>query len=135
MTSNKCFIACFVEDVLTPTTENGNFPYQVPNFHKCEICLLSFPRETQFQRHMRDHEQNDKVWIVLDITSVHSYFHILSSEANTRCLFHFFSVAPLIIITWGLQSFVAYLFHVFSCFLWDWTFLWCSLIGLLFPDQ
>ncbi|KAF4792331.1 hypothetical protein TURU_122448 [Turdus rufiventris] len=48
------------DDVLTPNTENGNFPYQVPNFHKCEICLLSFPRETQFQRHMRDHEQNDK---------------------------------------------------------------------------
>ncbi|RMC15683.1 hypothetical protein DUI87_07885 [Hirundo rustica rustica] len=48
------------DDVLTPNTEGGNFPYQVPNFHKCEICLLSFPRETQFQRHMRDHEQNDK---------------------------------------------------------------------------
>uniref|UniRef100_A0A8C4UVL2 Zinc finger protein 236 n=1 Tax=Falco tinnunculus TaxID=100819 RepID=A0A8C4UVL2_FALTI len=48
------------DDVLTPNTENSNFPYQVPNFHKCEICLLSFPKETQFQRHMRDHEQNDK---------------------------------------------------------------------------
>ncbi|KAJ7405953.1 hypothetical protein BTVI_67104 [Pitangus sulphuratus] len=47
-------------DVLTPNIENGNFPYQAPNFHKCEICLLSFPKETQFQRHMRDHEQNDK---------------------------------------------------------------------------
>ncbi|XP_030338107.1 zinc finger protein 236 isoform X11 [Strigops habroptila] len=47
-------------DVLTPNTENSNFSYQVPNFHKCEICLLSFPKETQFQRHMRDHEQNDK---------------------------------------------------------------------------
>ncbi|XP_040552502.1 zinc finger protein 236 isoform X3 [Gallus gallus] len=46
--------------VLTPNIENGNFPYQVPSFHKCEICLLSFPKETQFQRHMRDHEQNDK---------------------------------------------------------------------------
>uniref|UniRef100_A0A8D0F463 Zinc finger protein 236 n=1 Tax=Strix occidentalis caurina TaxID=311401 RepID=A0A8D0F463_STROC len=48
------------DDVLTPNIENSNFPYQVPNFHKCEICLLSFPKETQFQRHMRDHEQNDK---------------------------------------------------------------------------
>ncbi|XP_066848818.1 zinc finger protein 236 isoform X5 [Anser cygnoides] len=48
------------DGVLTPTIENSNFPYQVPNFHKCEICLLSFPKETQFQRHMRDHEQNDK---------------------------------------------------------------------------
>ncbi|XP_061220692.1 zinc finger protein 236 isoform X6 [Neopsephotus bourkii] len=47
-------------DVLTPNTENSNFPYQVSNFHKCEICLLSFQKETQFQRHMRDHEQNDK---------------------------------------------------------------------------
>ncbi|KAM9024256.1 zinc finger protein 236 isoform 12-T12 [Ara ararauna] len=47
-------------DVLTPNTENSNFPYQVSNFRKCEICLLSFPKETQFQRHMRDHEQNDK---------------------------------------------------------------------------
>ncbi|XP_010576241.1 PREDICTED: zinc finger protein 236 isoform X8 [Haliaeetus leucocephalus] len=48
------------DDVLTPNIENSNFPYQVPTFHKCEICLLSFPKETQFQRHMRDHEQNDK---------------------------------------------------------------------------
>uniref|UniRef100_A0A8C6IUT3 Uncharacterized protein n=1 Tax=Melopsittacus undulatus TaxID=13146 RepID=A0A8C6IUT3_MELUD len=47
-------------DVLTPNTENSNFPYQVSNFRKCEICLLSFQKETQFQRHMRDHEQNDK---------------------------------------------------------------------------
>ncbi|XP_031444906.1 zinc finger protein 236 isoform X1 [Phasianus colchicus] len=48
------------DGVLTPNIENGNFPYQVPSFPKCEICLLSFPKETQFQRHMRDHEQNDK---------------------------------------------------------------------------
>ncbi|XP_068003649.1 zinc finger protein 236 isoform X3 [Melanerpes formicivorus] len=47
-------------DVLTPNTENSNFHCQAPHFHKCEICLLSFPKETQFQRHMRDHEQNDK---------------------------------------------------------------------------
>uniref|UniRef100_A0A674INW4 Zinc finger protein 236 n=1 Tax=Terrapene triunguis TaxID=2587831 RepID=A0A674INW4_9SAUR len=33
---------------------------QVPSFHKCEICLLSFSKVTQFQRHMRDHERNDK---------------------------------------------------------------------------
>uniref|UniRef100_A0A8C3PIT3 Zinc finger protein 236 n=1 Tax=Calidris pygmaea TaxID=425635 RepID=A0A8C3PIT3_9CHAR len=49
-----------LDDVLTPNIENSNFAYQVPNFPKCEICLLSFPKETQFQRHMRDHEQNDK---------------------------------------------------------------------------
>ncbi|NXD14527.1 ZN236 protein, partial [Nothocercus nigrocapillus] len=46
--------------VLTLDIENNNFPYQLPNFRKCEICLLSFPKETQFQRHMRDHERNDK---------------------------------------------------------------------------
>ncbi|XP_071593118.1 zinc finger protein 236 isoform X5 [Heliangelus exortis] len=48
------------DDVLTPNREKANFPCQVPNSRKCEICLLSFSRETQFQRHMRDHEQNDK---------------------------------------------------------------------------
>lgn len=67
MTSYKCFNACFADDVLTPNIENGHFPYQVPHFRKCDVCLLSFPKETQFQRHMRDHEQNDKVWILVDI--------------------------------------------------------------------
>ncbi|NWX99557.1 ZN236 protein, partial [Nothoprocta ornata] len=46
--------------ILTLDIENNNFPYQLLNFRKCEICLLSFSKETQFQRHMRDHEQNDK---------------------------------------------------------------------------
>ncbi|XP_012504334.1 PREDICTED: zinc finger protein 236 [Propithecus coquereli] len=46
--------------VLTLNAENTNYAYQAPNFHKCEICLLSFPKESQFQRHMRDHERNDK---------------------------------------------------------------------------
>jgi uncharacterized Zn-finger protein len=41
--------------------ENLDDDCPVPNFHKCEICLLSFPKESQFQRHMRDHELNDKV--------------------------------------------------------------------------
>ncbi|KYO35392.1 zinc finger protein 236 isoform A [Alligator mississippiensis] len=48
------------DGVLTPNTENTNYSYQVRNFHKCEVCLLSFPKETQFQRHMKDHERNDK---------------------------------------------------------------------------
>ncbi|KAL0613262.1 Zinc finger protein 236 [Plecturocebus cupreus] len=48
------------DGVLTLNAENANYAYQVPNFHKCEICLLSFPKESQFQRHMRDHERNDK---------------------------------------------------------------------------
>lgn len=61
MASCECFGAYFVEDVLTPNVKNSSFRYQAPNCRKCEICLLSFPKETQFQRHMRDHEQNDKV--------------------------------------------------------------------------
>ncbi|XP_045313727.1 zinc finger protein 236 isoform X4 [Leopardus geoffroyi] len=48
------------DGVLTLNAENTNYAYQVANFHKCEICLLSFPKESQFQRHMRDHERNDK---------------------------------------------------------------------------
>ncbi|XP_036086048.1 zinc finger protein 236 isoform X4 [Rousettus aegyptiacus] len=48
------------DGVLTLNAESTNYDCQVPNFHKCEICLLSFPKESQFQRHMRDHEQNDK---------------------------------------------------------------------------
>uniref|UniRef100_H0XRU0 Zinc finger protein 236 n=1 Tax=Otolemur garnettii TaxID=30611 RepID=H0XRU0_OTOGA len=48
------------DGVLTLNAENSNYAYPGPNFHKCEICLLSFPKESQFQRHMRDHERNDK---------------------------------------------------------------------------
>ncbi|KAK2499373.1 hypothetical protein MC885_001907 [Smutsia gigantea] len=48
------------DGVLTLNVENTNYAYQVPSFRKCEICLLSFPKESQFQRHMRDHERNDK---------------------------------------------------------------------------
>nr|XP_060467801.1 zinc finger protein 236 [Panthera onca] len=48
------------DGVLTLNAENTNYACQVPNFPKCEICLLSFPKESQFQRHMRDHERNDK---------------------------------------------------------------------------
>ncbi|XP_036740058.2 zinc finger protein 236 isoform X1 [Manis pentadactyla] len=48
------------DGILTLNAENTNYAYQVPSFHKCEICLLSFPKESQFQRHMKDHERNDK---------------------------------------------------------------------------
>ncbi|KAM6169122.1 zinc finger protein 236 isoform 1-T1 [Erethizon dorsatum] len=48
------------DGVLTLDAENADYDCPVPNFHKCEICLLSFPKESQFQRHMRDHERNDK---------------------------------------------------------------------------
>ncbi|XP_053768453.1 zinc finger protein 236 isoform X3 [Desmodus rotundus] len=48
------------DGVLTLNAENTNYACRAPNFHKCEICLLSFPKESQFQRHMRDHERNDK---------------------------------------------------------------------------
>lgn len=59
-----CLYLCnFIDGVLTLNEDNTNYVYQVPNFHKCEICLLSFPKESQFQRHMRDHERNDKVRI------------------------------------------------------------------------
>ncbi|XP_015268323.1 PREDICTED: zinc finger protein 236 [Gekko japonicus] len=48
------------DGVLTLNTENNNYTQQVPNFRKCEICFVTFSKDTQFQRHMRDHEQNDK---------------------------------------------------------------------------
>ncbi|KAJ6664422.1 hypothetical protein lerEdw1_007079, partial [Lerista edwardsae] len=57
--SKKC-CAYFVDGVLTLNTESNNYTQKVSNFRKCEICFLSFSKDTQFQRHMRDHEQNDK---------------------------------------------------------------------------
>lgn len=57
------YLCDFVDGVLTLNAENTNYACRAPNFHKCEICLLSFPKESQFQRHMRDHERNDKVRI------------------------------------------------------------------------
>uniref|UniRef100_UPI000E558F45 zinc finger protein 236-like n=1 Tax=Urocitellus parryii TaxID=9999 RepID=UPI000E558F45 len=48
------------DGILPLNAENIDDDCPTPNFHKCEICLLSFPREAQFQRHMRDHERNDK---------------------------------------------------------------------------
>ncbi|XP_062057802.1 zinc finger protein 236 isoform X3 [Lepus europaeus] len=50
----------FFYGALPLNAENTNYDEPVPNFHKCEICLLSFPKESQFQRHMRAHERNDK---------------------------------------------------------------------------
>ncbi|XP_053570824.1 zinc finger protein 236 isoform X2 [Bombina bombina] len=44
---------------LTSNGENNNYAYHGISY-KCDICLLSFPKETQYQRHMRDHERNDK---------------------------------------------------------------------------
>ncbi|KAM4688132.1 zinc finger protein 236 isoform 4-T4 [Discoglossus pictus] len=46
------------DGVLT-SNENNSFAYH-GSAHKCDICLQSFPKETQYQRHMRDHERNDK---------------------------------------------------------------------------
>ncbi|XP_054984466.1 zinc finger protein 236 isoform X2 [Sorex araneus] len=48
------------DGALTLPAENTSYACRVPNSRKCEICLLSFPKESQFQRHMRDHERNDK---------------------------------------------------------------------------
>ncbi|XP_060039807.1 zinc finger protein 236 isoform X2 [Erinaceus europaeus] len=48
------------DGVLTVNSENTNYACLAPSLHKCDLCLLSFPKESQFQRHMRDHERNDK---------------------------------------------------------------------------
>ncbi|XP_046304553.1 zinc finger protein 236 isoform X5 [Marmota monax] len=53
-------LADVTDGILPLNAENIDDDCPTPNFHKCEICLLSFPREAQFQRHMRDHERNDK---------------------------------------------------------------------------
>ncbi|XP_048662627.1 zinc finger protein 236 isoform X4 [Marmota marmota marmota] len=53
-------LADVTDGILPLNSENIDDDCPTPNFHKCEICLLSFPREAQFQRHMRDHERNDK---------------------------------------------------------------------------
>ncbi|KAH0500503.1 Zinc finger protein 236 [Microtus ochrogaster] len=50
----------FIDGVLALNDDDLDDDCQIPSFHKCEICLLSFPKESQFQRHMREHEQNDK---------------------------------------------------------------------------
>ncbi|KAM8966935.1 zinc finger protein 236 [Pelodytes ibericus] len=50
---------CQTKGVLTSNAENNNYVYHGTG-HKCGICLLSFPKETQYQKHMRDHERNDK---------------------------------------------------------------------------
>ncbi|XP_063779404.1 zinc finger protein 236 isoform X3 [Pseudophryne corroboree] len=47
------------DGVLTANSENNSYPYHGSS-HKCDICLLSFNKETQYQKHMRDHERNDK---------------------------------------------------------------------------
>ncbi|XP_073487329.1 zinc finger protein 236 isoform X2 [Aquarana catesbeiana] len=47
------------DGVLTANADNNNFSSHGSSY-KCDICLLSFPKETQYQKHMRDHEKNDK---------------------------------------------------------------------------
>ncbi|XP_030067684.1 zinc finger protein 236 [Microcaecilia unicolor] len=48
------------DGVLTLNAENTNYVYSGQTLCKCNICMLSFPKATQFQRHMRNHEKNDK---------------------------------------------------------------------------
>ncbi|XP_053324282.1 zinc finger protein 236 [Spea bombifrons] len=48
----------FSEGAETLNAENNNVYHGTT--HKCGICLLTFPKESQYQRHMRDHEKNDK---------------------------------------------------------------------------
>ncbi|CAH2284599.1 zinc finger 236 isoform X1 [Pelobates cultripes] len=47
------------EDVISSNAENNSYVCHGTTY-KCDICLLTFPKETQYQRHMRDHERNDK---------------------------------------------------------------------------
>uniref|UniRef100_H3AR01 Zinc finger protein 236 n=1 Tax=Latimeria chalumnae TaxID=7897 RepID=H3AR01_LATCH len=48
------------DGMLAQNTENSNYVLLGSNCFKCDICLLSFRKEGQFQRHMREHEKNDK---------------------------------------------------------------------------
>ncbi|XP_069476826.1 zinc finger protein 236 isoform X3 [Ambystoma mexicanum] len=48
------------DGILTLNTENTTYSYQGSNIYKCDICLQTFQKETQYQRHCRDHEKNDK---------------------------------------------------------------------------
>ncbi|XP_068093156.1 zinc finger protein 236 isoform X2 [Hyperolius riggenbachi] len=47
------------DGALTASAENNSYSSHGSSY-KCDICLLSFPKETQYQKHMRDHERNDK---------------------------------------------------------------------------
>ncbi|XP_018411031.1 PREDICTED: zinc finger protein 236 [Nanorana parkeri] len=47
------------DGVLTTNADNNSFSSHGSSY-KCDICLFSFPKETQYQKHMRDHEKNDK---------------------------------------------------------------------------
>ncbi|XP_073422598.1 zinc finger protein 236 isoform X3 [Dendrobates tinctorius] len=47
------------DGVSPANAENPTYPYH-GSAHKCDICMLTFNKETQYQKHMRDHERNDK---------------------------------------------------------------------------
>nr|XP_015212650.1 PREDICTED: zinc finger protein 236 isoform X2 [Lepisosteus oculatus] len=41
-------------------SENPGYSNSEPRDFKCSVCSQSFPKESQLQRHLRDHEVNDK---------------------------------------------------------------------------
>ncbi|KAG8571411.1 hypothetical protein GDO81_011634 [Engystomops pustulosus] len=47
------------DGVLPANAENTSYSYHGSS-HKCNICMMTFNKETQYQKHMRDHERNDK---------------------------------------------------------------------------
>lgn len=48
------------DGILTASTENTIHAHQGSDVYTCNICLQTFQKETQYQRHCRDHERNDK---------------------------------------------------------------------------
>ncbi|KAM9307845.1 zinc finger protein 236 [Gastrophryne carolinensis] len=47
------------DEILIVNVDNSSYSCH-SSAYKCDICLLSFPKETQYQKHLRDHERNDK---------------------------------------------------------------------------
>ncbi|KAG9479133.1 hypothetical protein GDO78_012676 [Eleutherodactylus coqui] len=47
------------DGVLPANAESSGYPYHGAS-RKCDVCMLTFNKETQYQKHMRDHERNDK---------------------------------------------------------------------------
>ncbi|XP_069074935.1 zinc finger protein 236 isoform X2 [Pleurodeles waltl] len=48
------------DGILTVSAENTIRAHQGSDIYTCNICLQTFQKETQYQRHCRDHEKNDK---------------------------------------------------------------------------
>ncbi|KAM5158048.1 zinc finger protein 236 [Mantella aurantiaca] len=91
------------DGVLTANADNNGFSSHGSSY-KCDICLLSFPKETQYQKHMRDHERNDKPYrcdqcpmsfnIEFNLT-LHKSTHNMDDPACPACNKKFSRVASL----------------------------------------